>query len=116
MPAWRTLASASSKGAAGCTAAAARSCGRLTSTTSAPTSASRHIVRETILGVLIQTASKGTIRKAERAAQRAHNQPDAAQQQVALIKEATQPRRLRVVKAEKVAASAAGKGDSEKVA
>ena len=35
-----------------------------------------HIVRETILGVLIQTASRGTISKAERAAQRAHNQPD----------------------------------------
>ena len=41
-----------------------------------------HIVRETILGVLIQTASRGTISKAERAAQRAYNQPDAAQQQV----------------------------------
>jgi hypothetical protein len=39
-------------------------------------------VQETILEVLIQTASRGTISKAERAAQRAHNQPDAAQQQV----------------------------------
>jgi hypothetical protein len=56
---------------------------------------SRHIVHETILEVLVQTASSSTRKKASQAAQRAHNQPDVAQ--VELIRGALAPK-LRIVK------------------